>query len=80
MDVPQGGFYLHTDSISKAGLVSENVVLERSRIPNSPVWPRFRMTYVACLAAALVLSIALIIIKYKEPIKQYKEKLERIGK
>jgi capsular exopolysaccharide synthesis family protein len=51
-------------SITKAGLVSENVVLEKSRVPQSPVSPQSRTIYVSCILGALVLGIGLIITKY----------------
>jgi tyrosine-protein kinase Etk/Wzc len=51
-------------SITKAGLVSENVVLERSRIPQTPISPQKRIVYIACLLVGLFLGMALIIIRY----------------
>lgn len=51
-------------SITKAGLVSENVVLEKSRVPQEPVSPQSRNIYISCLLGAIVLSIGLIITKY----------------
>jgi tyrosine-protein kinase Etk/Wzc len=51
-------------SITKAGLVSENLVLERSRVPKKPVSPQARMIYLVSIAAGLLFGIGLIIIKY----------------
>jgi tyrosine-protein kinase Etk/Wzc len=51
-------------SITKAGLVSENVVLEKSSVPQSPISPKKNSVYIFCLLAAILFGIGLIIIKY----------------
>ncbi|TVQ87785.1 MAG: polysaccharide biosynthesis tyrosine autokinase [Bacteroidetes bacterium] len=51
-------------SISKAGYVSESVILERSRTPGRPISPIPRMVYVSSLLAAIVLGLGVFLLKY----------------
>ena len=51
-------------SISKAGYVSESVILERSRTPGRPISPIPRMVYVSSLLAAVVLGLGVFFVKY----------------
>lgn len=50
--------------ISKAGYVSEIVVLEKSSVPADPISPRRRLILFGSIALALVLSIGLILVRY----------------
>jgi len=50
--------------ISKAGYVSEIVVLDKSSVPKDPISPRRRMIYFGSILAAIVLSLGLILLRY----------------
>jgi len=51
-------------SISKAGFVSQNVVLQKGNIPDTPISPNSTTAYLICMFIALVLSIAIITLRY----------------
>jgi tyrosine-protein kinase Etk/Wzc len=51
-------------SISKAGFVSQNVVLEKADIPSSPVTPNKKNTFSIYLLIATLLSLFLVLIRY----------------
>jgi len=51
-------------SIAKAGYVSQNAILERSRTPSKPISPIARNVYTSSLLAALFLGIGIILLKY----------------
>lgn len=51
-------------SIAKAGYVSQNAILERSRTPSRPISPIARNVYSSSLLAALFLGIGIILLKY----------------
>jgi tyrosine-protein kinase Etk/Wzc len=51
-------------SISKAGYVAQSVILERSRVPGSPISPKPRGIYASSLLAALFLGIGIFLLKY----------------
>ncbi|TVQ18511.1 MAG: polysaccharide biosynthesis tyrosine autokinase [Bacteroidetes bacterium] len=51
-------------SISKAGYVSQSVILERSRVPGQPISPKPRGVYASSLLAALFLGIGVFLLKY----------------
>lgn len=50
--------------ISKAGYVSEIVILERSSVPKDPISPRRRLIYFGSILVALLLSMGLILLRY----------------
>jgi len=50
--------------ISKAGFVSEIVILERSSVPKDPISPRKRLIYFGSILVALLLSMGLILLRY----------------
>lgn len=50
--------------ISKAGYVSEIVVLEKSSVPNDPISPRRRLILFGSIVLAIILSIGLILVRY----------------
>jgi capsular exopolysaccharide synthesis family protein len=50
--------------ISKAGYVSEIVILDRSSIPTDPISPRRRLIYFGSILIALLLSMGLILLRY----------------
>ncbi len=51
-------------SISKAGFVSQSVILERARVPGQPISPKPRSIYASSLLAALFLGIGVFLLKY----------------
>lgn len=51
-------------SISKAGYVSQSMILERSRTPGRPIWPTPRNIYISSLLAALFMGLGVILLKY----------------
>jgi len=51
-------------SISKAGLVSQSVILERSITPKHPIAPIPRAVYSGSLLAALFLGLGVILLRY----------------
>ncbi len=51
-------------SISKAGFVSQSVILEKSRVPGLPISPKPRGIYISSLLAALFLGIGVFLVKY----------------
>ncbi len=51
-------------SISKAGYVSQSVILERSRVPGQPISPKPRGIYVSSLLAAVFLGLGVFLLKY----------------
>ncbi len=51
-------------SISKAGYVSQSVILERSRTPGRPISPKPRSIYASSLLAAVFLGIGVFLLKY----------------
>jgi tyrosine-protein kinase Etk/Wzc len=51
-------------SISKAGYVAQSVILERSRVPGSPISPKPRGIYASSLLAAVFLGIGIFLLKY----------------
>ncbi len=51
-------------SISKAGFVSQSVILESSRTPGKPIAPKPRNVYISSLLAAAFLGIGVILLKY----------------
>ncbi|MFN3554658.1 MAG: polysaccharide biosynthesis tyrosine autokinase [Bacteroidales bacterium] len=51
-------------SISKAGYVSQSVILERSRTPGRPISPKPRSIYASSLLAALFLGLGVFLLKY----------------
>jgi capsular exopolysaccharide synthesis family protein len=51
-------------SISKAGYVSQSILLERSRVPGLPIFPKPKGIYVSSLVAALFLGIGVFLLKY----------------
>jgi tyrosine-protein kinase Etk/Wzc len=51
-------------SISKAGFVSQSVILERSRTPGRPISPKPRSVYTSSLLAAIFLGLGVILLKY----------------
>lgn len=51
-------------SISKAGYVSQSVILERSRTPGAPISPKPRGIYASSLLAALFLGLGVFLLKY----------------
>ncbi len=51
-------------SISKAGYVSQSVILESSRVPGQPISPKPRGIYASSLLAALFLGIGVFLLKY----------------
>jgi capsular exopolysaccharide synthesis family protein len=51
-------------SISKAGFVSQNVVLQKGNIPETPISPNKTVAYLVCMFIALLLSFAIIAIRY----------------
>ena len=50
--------------ISKAGYVSEIVILEKSSVPKDSISPRRRIIYFGSLAIALFFGLALILLRY----------------
>ena len=50
--------------ISKAGYVSQIVVLDKSIVPKDPISPRKRMIYLGCILIAVMISIGLILVRY----------------
>jgi len=51
-------------SISRAGFVSQSIILERSRPPSQPISPIARNVYLSSLLAALFLGAGIILLKY----------------
>jgi tyrosine-protein kinase Etk/Wzc len=51
-------------SISKAGYVAQSVILERSRVPGSPISPKPRGIYASSLLAAVFLGVGIFLLKY----------------
>jgi len=51
-------------SISKAGFVSENTILQRASNSNTPISPRKNLIYTAAFAFALFIIIAVIAVRY----------------
>jgi tyrosine-protein kinase Etk/Wzc len=51
-------------SISKAGFVSQSVILERSRVPGRPISPQPRGIYMSSLLAAIFLGVGVFLLKY----------------
>jgi tyrosine-protein kinase Etk/Wzc len=51
-------------SISKAGFVSQSVILERSRTPGRPISPKPNSIYMSSLLAAIFLGIGVFLLKY----------------
>lgn len=50
--------------ISKAGYVSEIVILEKSSVPADPISPRSRLILLGSIVLALLVSIGLILVRY----------------
>jgi len=51
-------------AISKAGFVSQNVILEKAETPSSPVSPNKRTTYIIYFLGAFLFSLSLVFIRY----------------
>jgi len=51
-------------SISKAGFVSQNIILEKADSSQSPVSPNRKITYISYLLVAFLLSLFLILFRY----------------
>lgn len=51
-------------SISKAGFVSQSVILEKSTAPNNPISPNSQSTYFGSLLAAFFLGAGIILLRY----------------
>jgi capsular exopolysaccharide synthesis family protein len=51
-------------SISKAGFVSENVVLQKGNIPQDPISPNKPIAYLISMLIALVMSFVIIALRY----------------
>ncbi len=51
-------------SISKAGYVSQSILLEKSRVPGQPILPKPKGIYVSSLIAALFFGIGIFLLKY----------------
>jgi len=51
-------------SISRAGFVSQSIILERSRPPSKPISPIHRNVYLSSLLAAFFLGAGIILLKY----------------
>lgn len=51
-------------SISRAGYVSQSLILERARTPSRPISPIPRNVYMSSLLAAIFLGIGIILLKY----------------
>lgn len=51
-------------SISKASFVSQNIVLQKGNIPETPISPNRITTYIVCFMFALILSIAIVVFRY----------------
>ncbi len=51
-------------SISRAGFVSQSIILERSRPPSQPISPIARNVYLSSLLAAIFLGAGIILLKY----------------
>lgn len=51
-------------SISRAGFVSQSIILERSKTPTKPISPITRNVYLSSLLAALFLGAGIILLKY----------------
>jgi tyrosine-protein kinase Etk/Wzc len=51
-------------SISKAGYVSQSVILEQSRTPGQPISPKPRSIYASSLLAAIFLGIGVFLLRY----------------
>ncbi|MFW5708293.1 MAG: polysaccharide biosynthesis tyrosine autokinase [Bacteroidota bacterium] len=51
-------------SISKAGYVSQSVILESSRVPGQPISPKPRSIYASSLLAAIFLGLGVFLLKY----------------
>ncbi len=51
-------------SISKAGFVTQNVILEKATVSGTPISPNNNFIYLTYLLSAFLLSIAYIIIRY----------------
>jgi capsular exopolysaccharide synthesis family protein len=51
-------------SISKAGFVSQNIILERSYTPISPISPIKKTIYLTYILIGLILSLLLIVVRY----------------
>ncbi len=51
-------------SISKAGYVSQSVILEKSRVPGQPISPKPKGIYASSLLAAIFLGIGVFLLKY----------------
>ncbi|MGZ4155869.1 MAG: GumC family protein [Bacteroidia bacterium] len=51
-------------SISKAGFVSQNVILEKADVPSSPLSPNRKTTYLVFLLSAMLISLGLVLFKY----------------
>lgn len=51
-------------SISNAGFVSENVILEQANLPTAPISPNTLVIYITALLLGIVLSVVTIIVRY----------------
>ncbi len=51
-------------SISRAGYVSQSVLLERSQTPGQPIYPKPRGIYLSSLLAAVFLGLGVFLLKY----------------
>ncbi|MBN2682376.1 MAG: polysaccharide biosynthesis tyrosine autokinase [Bacteroidales bacterium] len=51
-------------SISQAGYVSQNIILQRSPIPNSPIFPLKKTVLIVFILLAMLISFMVIIIRY----------------
>jgi len=51
-------------SIARAGLVSQNIILEKSFPPGSPIAPQTNTIYLGSLLGALFLGLLIILVKY----------------
>jgi len=51
-------------SISQAGYVSQNLILQKSSPPTEPISPRKKMTLIIFLAAGILISLSIVILRY----------------
>jgi tyrosine-protein kinase Etk/Wzc len=51
-------------SISQAGYVSQNTILQRSSIPNSPIFPQKKTVLIVFVLLSILISFIVIIIRY----------------
>lgn len=51
-------------SISHAGFVSQNIILQKGKTADTPLAPNATTVYFSCLIGALILSVTLVLIRY----------------